>query len=111
MIVPQRPEPSSLKTQVHVRHLFPLQSRPFNLTATGPRITDPTLIEITQKPRVEYPTGDLDDIVSCYIHSPTVPDSVLNSPDDMLHIPQAVQDGARPSNIIRQNPCAAASLK
>lgn len=51
----------------------------------------------------ESPTGDLDDILSCYIHSP-MSDSVLNSPDDMLlRIPQAFQDALWNSYIINQD--------
>jgi hypothetical protein len=57
----------------------------------------------TQKIPVESPTGDLDDIVSCYIHSPTT-ESVLNSPGDTLsRIPQGMRDILRNPSTIKQN--------
>jgi len=76
----------------------------YNLKRPG----EPTVKIIRPEPssykhHVESPTGDLDDIVSCYIHSP-VSESVLKSPDDTpLGIPQGSQVTTWKPHISKQN--------
>jgi hypothetical protein len=101
----QRPEPSASKMQLNVSHPF-LYISPVAHCLNGSQTCHINFAFVTnkktQKSYSESPTRDLDDIVSCYIHSP-MSDSVLNSPDDILLHIQAFHDAIWKSYTIKQN--------